>query len=121
MKSKGKKKKKFDKKACQTFHFQKRFFHRVGYSLPRELRLKILEDIQLGKTSIVHRQSNTKTVHEIFVPQEKPSENANVVKESFVKKIPIYVVYDKSRKSLVTVLLKDKYDEGKKERTLDKE
>jgi len=78
------------KKICQTIHFQKRSLQRFGVVLGKAERKAIIDDIQGSNyfCIFIERQSNTRSKY--------------LVKLDGVK--PMIVIYDKTRKNLVTVL-----------------
>jgi len=82
-----KKNKRPDKRTCQTIHFKKRFLERYGIDPNRHMRREMLEMIQRRECVILDTQSCRISVLDImFGGRHYP------------------VVYDKKRKSLVTVL-----------------
>lgn len=84
------KKKNLSKKKCQQDHFSKRCIDRIGYQLTQTTVEKIIQDIQEGKLEFVEKQSNriSKFKYE-------------VLDKSFI------LVYDRQRKTLVTILYPD--------------
>lgn len=79
-----------DKRSCQTSHFKRRFLERYGIDPNRDMRQQILTQIQTGRSSLIHAQSLRVSIHAVWVDEQR---------------YPI--VYDRLRKSLVTVLPKE--------------
>ena len=73
-------------------HTTKRLLERFGMDYTKGLRDQLVGMIRNGKSEIVEKKSNNRTLHRIIY-----------------KKRSIVVVYDKSRKEIITVL--NDYDE----------
>lgn len=79
--------KKVTKKQCQWEHFKRRCVLRLGYEMSDGRIKQIIDDIQAGRLLFVEKQSNRVTKYKV-----------NINGSDFV------VVYDKQRKTLVTLL-----------------
>lgn len=84
------KKRKLKKRDCQTIHFKKRAMQRFGVHINKDTRNKIISEIQSSSDYCVflEKQSNTRTKYLVSFPDLQP----------------MIVIYDKSRKNLVTAL-----------------
>ena len=82
-----------DKQACQTTHFKRRFIERYGIDPNHAQRQQMIAQIQKGQSSLISAQSLRVSIHAVwFNGQRYP------------------VVYDRQRKSLVTVLPRECLD-----------
>lgn len=83
-------KRRSSKKICQTIHFQKRTLQRFGVVLGVSERKAIVDDIQGDNyfCIFIERQSNTRSKYLVRLEGVKP----------------MIVIYDKTRKNLVTAL-----------------
>ncbi len=83
-------KRRSSKKICQTIHFQKRALQRFGVVLGASERKAIVDDIQGDNCFciFIERQSNTRSKYLVRLEGVKP----------------MIVIYDKTRKNLVTAL-----------------
>lgn len=87
--TKGKKKKiKYSKRTSQIKHAQKRFKHRYGITLSKEQYNDMLAQIHQGKAEFICK--DTHRISKFWV---------------MIEGMRVPVVYDRTRKSIVTVLL----------------
>jgi hypothetical protein len=75
------------KRKNERHHAKERFLERYGIILSRPVRLALINDIQAGKYPMIEKQSNRVHVFEVILNERM-----------------MYVVYDKNRKEIVTVL-----------------
>jgi esterase/lipase len=88
------------KRVCQRKHFKRRINERFGIEINRKDQEEIVEKIKKKEAEIIYKQSN-RVVH--YLMEYKGNK--------------MVMVYDKNRKSLITVL---NYDEGYIQRGFEK-
>lgn len=76
-------------------HFNKRMTERIGIPATRKFRNDILAIIHDNKAELLQRQSNSRGLYIVPLPEEY---------KEVVGRNEIYVIYNKVRKKLVTVL-----------------
>jgi len=74
------------KKANQRSHFDSRSLLRLGFILTQETKNRIMEDIREGRSVIIERKSHRASLHQVDI-----------------NGMSCAVVYDKTRKELVTI------------------
>jgi hypothetical protein len=90
-----------NKRKALKHHATSRFSERFGITLTKELESNIIKNIQKSKDSVfVLRESNIKTIWKVKIISKEYLTNKEIENECFV-------VYDSSRKCLVTVLPKE--------------
>lgn len=102
----SKKRKQLSKRLLQRIHAKKRLEENHGIFCNGTLYKKILEQIRLGKSTQVMHQSHSRRVHRINIQECDLQDDRTELKSPKNKdgSVTIYVVYDKSRKELNTVL-----------------
>ena len=75
------------KKQAQQVHARRRAYERYGLTLTKKKRLRAIADIQAGRATLVEKQSLARSVWQVQIDNR-----------------PVTVVYDRTRKTLVTVL-----------------
>jgi hypothetical protein len=68
-----------------TAHAKKRFAERFGMYANRQFRLRVLRLIWEGKSQLIRRRSNSRSVHLVLIDG-----------------VPVQVVYDKRRRRIIT-------------------
>lgn len=79
-----------NKQRSQMKHLKVRFLERIGATMTNELHSKLVAKIQSGQSEVYDKQSNRITVHVLEIDGDLRR-----------------VVYDKTRKQIVTVLPKE--------------
>lgn len=79
-----------NKKKNQKRHARKRFLERLGVPLTQDFRDRIIGKIRRGETKVLEKPSNRVTKHRILIDG-----------------ISFDVIYDRKRKTIVTVLPQD--------------
>ncbi|MFA5166557.1 MAG: hypothetical protein WC449_04690 [Candidatus Paceibacterota bacterium] len=98
-------KKQMTKTQSQRWHTKWAIKDRYGIFCNSKVYFAILDLIKSGQSEMMVKQSNTRALHKVYLPVEScdnpqtkikvPTDNGNV---------KLYVVYDRSRGELVTVL-----------------
>jgi hypothetical protein len=97
---------KIDKNTALALHFNKRISQRLGIDINRHIKPYLINAIQNNKAFVIERQSLTRAIYNVTIPQE--------IRDKFNGKNSIIVVYDNKRHKLVTVL--DPFYDNKGER-----
>lgn len=87
-------KRKRDKRRANRIHASRRMGERYGLRLTKDRQKRIIEEIRLGRGT-GKRLSGSRAIWTVYLEREKTN---------------IIVVYDKRRKSIVTVLPKEQQD-----------
>jgi hypothetical protein len=98
-------KKKMTKAQSQRWHTKWAIKDRYGIFCNGSVYFAILDLIKTGQSEMLVKQSNTRALHKVYLPVESCANQQTRIKvpadNGLVK---LYVVYDRSRKELVTAL-----------------
>lgn len=97
------KKRKMSKKQSQRWHFKWALYDRYGIYCNRELYYKLLDLARDGELLV--KQSNTRQLKKMFVSNSLLDHEKTHPKPFFSDNgVTVYVIYDKSRRELITAL-----------------
>jgi hypothetical protein len=82
-----------DKKSAQEVHFARRLYERYGIHITPDLKTYLMDVVQYDPCHPTIKKSKRVTIHQVFVEIDSNIHS-------------LLVVYDKTRKTLVTVLPK---------------
>ena len=88
-----------DKNKTLAYHFRRRAEERFGFNAHRKVKNYLIKLIQNNGAEVIERQSLTRGIYKINIPES--------ARRDFNGLEYIYVVYDKGRHKLVTILTEE--------------
>ena len=97
--------KKMSKAQSMRWHTKWAIKERYGIFCNSKLYWRIVDKIKCGKSECLLQQSNTRSLHKVFVATKQLHDKRTHIKVDIIDDcVKLYVVYDKSRGELCTAL-----------------